>query len=133
MTIEVGISGGTFVPSLISGTLTIAAGVSGTIFTITPPTGERARLTSVSSNSTETNTQLSVGGVAIISSKSLMQVPSLAGSYCVSVAGGNDTVYNMTGLIDGITGGINEAIVFSLTSGSTAGIIRYAYMTGKIR
>ena len=134
MTIEVGKSGGgVFVTRFASATLVIAAGASGAVFTITPPTGQRVKLNALSSNGTESNTEITVGGVAIISGKALARMPYAAGSYCILVSGGDPNIQNMAGALSSIVGNVDEAIVFKLITGSTVGSVKYSYEFGVVK
>jgi len=60
--------GGAFVSSFVSPTVAISSGATGTIATITPPTGERVKLTGLSAfTSSQTNlTTVTVGGVDVV-------------------------------------------------------------------
>ena len=59
-------SEGGFVTKHISGVISIVSGSSGTLTTITPPSGQKARLTYLSLVSTEQpNIDIKIGGVAV--------------------------------------------------------------------
>ena len=125
-------SSGAFVPTFISPTATISAGASGSIITLTPPSGERARLTSLVSNRTDNIVTVSVGGVNIISSKALGTDAANTNLFIIA-SGGSQTYLNQNnGLIREIMGGVNEQIIV-IRSGSTTANIKYAYQFGVIK
>ena len=124
-------SSGAFVPTFISPTATISVGVSGSIITLTPPSGERARLTSLVSNRTDNVVTVSVGGVNVIS-KALGTDAANTNLFIIA-SGGTQTYLNSNnGLIREIMGGVNEQIIVT-RSGLTTANIRYAYQFGVIK
>tara|TARA_R110002124_G_scaffold155932_2_gene323123 strand:+ start:231 stop:626 length:396 start_codon:yes stop_codon:yes gene_type:complete len=124
-------SSGAFVPTFISPTATISAGASGSIITLTPPSGERARLTSLVSNRTDNVVTVSVGGVNVIS-KALGTDAANTNLFIIASGGSQTYLNSNNGLIREIMGGVNEQIIV-IRSGLTSATIRYAYQFGVIK
>ena len=125
-------SSGAFVPTFISPTATISVGASGSIITLTPPSGERARLTSLVSNRTDNIVTVSVGGVNIISSKALGRDSANTNLFIIASGGSQFYLNSSNGLIREIMGGVDEQIIV-IRSGLTTANIRYAYQFGVIK
>lgn len=122
--------GGSFNPSFFSGTLTIGSGSSGNILTITPPAGKKVRLTGLASNTSTTETGISVttSQGTVVSALTLSHSSgSVNGQFCVasnlSVGGTPST--NGIPYIDSIT-----TIVINKNTGSTVNNIFYSYAYG---
>ena len=124
-------SSGAFVPTFISPTATISAGASGSIITLTPPSGERARLTSLVSNRTDNVVTVSVGGVNVIS-KALGRGQASTNLFIIASGGSQTYLNSNNGLIREIMGGVDEQIIV-IRSGLTTANIRYAYQFGVIK
>ena len=113
---------------------TIGAGESGTLRTITPPAGQRVRVTHLSTiaagNTSVSQITLVFGSTTILSSATIGSQPQLANRYAI----GSYQPYNAGvppfGSHKYITGKVDEA--FTVTAGtSTATILYYAYEFGE--
>ncbi len=126
--------GGGFVITSHSGTQKIATGSSGTILTLTPPTGERVRLTVFSPSGTDTvaGLQLNVNGVQMCTGFCSGNT-NLVGSWCVNAVGVSASgVSNKAwaGYVPGVLGGVDEVITVVATGATTSSVIHYGYQTG---
>jgi hypothetical protein len=123
--------GGSFRPTFFSGAQTIAAASSGTLVTITPPAGKKARLISLGSTAgtPETNIEVSVDGAVVVGPASLNNsVPAGSGAFSVGnipTAGSGAINNSSIEYLEGIS-----SIVITKTSGSTAVNIYYSYAYG---
>lgn len=117
-----------FVPTFVSGSLSIASGSSGDILTITPPAGKRARLMALMIVSgQESGITVSVGGNEVIDSKTLTTAVG-NGRFQIGVSSdGDDTSVVSCPYLEAQDG---ESIVVTKDSGSTGSVIFYSYMYG---
>ncbi len=126
--------GGGFVVTSHSGSQQIAPGSSGTILTLTPPIGERIRLTvfSPAATTTVTDLQLNVNGAQLCTG-TCSGATSLVGSWCVNgvgVSSASVSNQNWAGYIPEVLGGVDEVITVVATGANTASTIYYGYQTG---
>ena len=118
-----------FVANSYSTPISVASGVTGDIFVITPPAGERVRLTGLSPSAGQENgVSLTIGSKSFVTAKNLSSSPSVANSFAVgptSVAGGSGV-----GLVVSVVGLKDEVFTLSKDTGSTTQTILYAYEFG---
>jgi len=119
--------GGVWVSKFASLTIEIPSAQTGTIATITPPNGQRVKLTSLSAQSvTLTNlTTVTVGGVDIVTSATLNSAtatPNINGHIAIGYSSPSQ---------EPITGEIDEVIELK-TNIATSNITVYAYQFGDI-
>ncbi len=129
--------GGDFVPTFHSGRQEIEQSSSGTILTLTPPTGERVRLTMFSPSSTfsVSDLQLNIDGVQVCLGDCTGE-SSQVSDWCVSSAGGaNSSISNedWAGYIPEVLGGVDEVITVVATGGNISSEIYYGYQTGVLK
>ena len=120
------VGGGSFRAQFASGVLNIPSSSTGTLVTLTPPDGQRVRLTLlVNAPATEPTslTTITIDGVVVVTALVLMRS---TGSTTTGVFG----VGNQSGAEPEITGDVNEAIVVS-TNVATTDSIQYAYEFGE--
>ncbi len=134
---DFGGSGASFIPTYHSGLQEIAVGQSGTILTLTPPTGERVRMTMFSPEYGRTveDLQLNLDGSQICVGDCTSECVA-TGDWCVSAPGAaNDTPQNgfFSGYIPGLMGGVDEVITVVVTGVDTAQLLYYGYQTGELR
>jgi len=119
-------SGGGFAIREASKLISIPSGQTGTYITITPPSGQRVRLTTLFSATLQTNqTTISVGGNAIVSGALLETAtsPISSGSDEFRVGGDGVIIHQM------IEGGTDEAIEISTDVATSSNTI-YSYQVG---
>lgn len=109
------------------GEIIISSGVTGTIETLTPPSGFRVIIDTLAAvSSIEANISIEIGGVDIITNKSLSQLnANTNGDFCIgmpTLAGGG----GRGGGYSPIIGGIDEVILIKKSSGNTTTDIEYA-------
>lgn len=112
------------VSRLVSGTLTIAAGASGTILTITPTSSlRRVRLTFLGmATSPEPGVTVRVAGNDVVDSKTLAAAAATQvndGQFAVGIAEQGATLF--------IQGALGETIEVVKDSGSTGNALLYGY------
>ena len=123
---------GDFITRLIGGAV-ISAGASGDLVTLTPPSGQRVRLTHLSNVAalTESNISVIVGGVDVTGVVSINGGAPTGSSRSVgsfqAYAAGNPPNGNHTHL----TGGTDEVVVIRKTTGSTSNDLYYSYQFGE--
>ena len=128
--------GGEFKPSFFSGSLTLAAGASGTVISLTPPPGKKVRLSLLTASNTgnENGMTVNVDGVSVISSLILTDSrgTSVAGYFYIGglgAMGGSGTLSNGFGILN-LTSEADGSIQIIKDSGSTVQTLVYAYQYG---
>ena len=127
-------SGGDFVSRLIgSGSIPAATSSASPLLTLTPPSGQRVRLTHLSTQAGDVQTGISVdfGTTTVISNSAISGATPTFGSrsvgsfqpYAAGVPPQGNVIY--------LTGKTDEAVVITLGAGSTAEIIYYGYEYGE--
>lgn len=113
--------GGVFVAKASYPVEIISSGATGTIKTLTPPTGQRIKVTGLVSNTAMTSlTTITVGGAVVVS------------AVILEGTSGNAASSNEYVILDGmneITGEVDEAFVFS-TNVATSNNIELMYQEG---
>lgn len=129
--------GGAFIAKFSSKRLEVLAGATGAFITITPPAGQRARLTTMATdtNSTQNNNiQIEVGGSIVVASGIYRNAPNQNGAYSVGLfQAGNATTLgsdNAVGIVPTIMGEPDEVIIVRATGAPTDRAMRYSYETG---
>jgi len=124
--------GGEFVPKFFSGTLQVAAGggVGVTIFTLTPPSGERVRLENLNNGDTVSH-DLQVDGVNIITALALGGNSDNIGEWSIANSGAG--LASASGNLQPLIGGVDEVIKLIRQAASGANPYRYSYSTGVIK
>ena len=122
--------GGLFVAKTITGTLIIAPGATGLLATITPPSGQRVKLTGLSADGASPQSGISVafGGADIITEKSLEGLTSATPLQSVDEFKIGHGTSNHTFII----GEVDAAVTITKDSGNTVQGILYAYEFGVI-
>ena len=115
--------GGGFTAKFASPGVGLAPGLTGTLFTLTPPSGQRVQLTQLVASALTTNLYtLTVGGSAIVTSLPL-NIDSansiINGNYGIGGNSGNQT----------IVGGVDEVVALT-TNVATSHATYYAYQFG---
>lgn len=126
--------GGVFVPSSSIGFgLEIAAGqAAGTILTITPPAGERVRLTGLFGVANVASIAIVVGGTQIITGNLFNSIAT--NQYCVGISGGNNIANTQAvATIPNVFGGTDEVITIVNSGVNTASVIIYSYEFGVLK
>ena len=125
--------GGAFVPSLISGWKQIGTGLSGDYIILTPPLGERVKLTGLIAGFTETTVEIDiaikVNAVAVITGSLSGGALSVDGEFMVGVSVATPQ-FKQPGSISSITGGVDEVIAVNKTTGTTGDSTHYSYEFG---
>ncbi len=122
--------GGVFITRLLSGNLSIAAGASGDLVTLTPPSGQRVSLDylQVSGATSEGNMSVLVNGNTVISGTlDDSNSTSIIGRYSI----GARSSPTAGAQIEPITGDIDEPIIIRKTSGTVGAAIYYSYRFGE--
>ena len=115
-------SGGTFLAKFASGVLGVGAGATGAYITLTPPSGQRVKLTLLHAGANQTNlTTVTVGGNAVVTSLNL-RTEGTASTTGYKI-GGNVPID------DFIVGDIGEVLEIS-TDVATSSTTYYAYQFG---
>ena len=133
----VGVPEPMFVSRSANPSLVLSSGLSGTLVTLTPPSGQRVRLNGLGVNeaidtNVEADITVTVGSVDVISALTLSNTSAdAAGEFCILNGIGNATgnFREMTGRIPPIIGRIDETIVIS-KAGTTTYAIGYNYEYG---
>lgn len=117
--------GGQFIAKFASNTIVVAAGQTGTFITLTPPSGQRVKLTGLAAQGTllTSLTTVLVNGSSVITGALLntpAAAPSVADHLKIGYSGSNQ---------EPITGNIDEAITIS-TNVATSSEIIYTYQFG---
>jgi len=116
--------GGGFTTKFASGSISVTTGATGTYITLTPPSGQKVKLTLLVATTTQTNlTTIDVGGSTVLTSLVLadnLDTPTSIPR--VKIGGG-------TPLDDAIIGDVNEVIEISTNVTTTSNTI-YAYQFG---
>jgi len=117
--------GGGFVSKFASSVVIVSSGATGTYATLTPPAGQKVKLTALSSQSgTQTNlTTVAVGGVDVATAFILIAPsgePSLTNQLMIGYANPNQ---------EPIIGAVGEAIELKTNVSTSSGTV-YAYQFG---
>ena len=118
--------GGGFTPKFGSGIIVIAASATGTILTLTPPSGQKVKLTNLAAQSVTQTNKLTIlfAGVAVVTAV-LLEVTS---------GNANTTDAYMMGrqisVSDPLTGAVDEALTITTDIATTNGTV-YAYQFGE--
>lgn len=113
-----------FVASFASAVISISSGGTGVVTTLTPPPGERVRLTGLASGGTDhvNDTIIKVSGVDILTGL-LLQV-------AISTPAAGELVVGFVGSTqEDVLGGIDEVITINVAVAHTQAII-YSYQFG---
>ncbi len=125
--------GGVFVTTFDSGVLAVAAGASGDIVTITPPSGQRASLTAVGSSGAESGVTITVNAAEVVDSKTIRNdAPSAANHYTLNsdfTSTGTGRPLNTVPII----GGTDEVIKIIKDAATTSAILYYQYQFGELK
>lgn len=118
--------GGSFVAKFASPTVSVSSGATGTFATLTPPAGQKVKLTALASGgTTQTNlTTVTVGGVDVISAvilESDTTPPDAANQLTIGFTNPN---------CDSIIGDVDEVVELK-TNVSTSQTTIYAYQFGE--
>lgn len=124
----VGGGGALFTTKFISGSLSVSSGASGDVITLTPPLGQRVRITGLTSSSSETNVSITAAGVQIISSVLLSASTTSTGIFSV---GAIRTQSDSCSDIPFLDFGVDEEVKFIKNSGNTTSVIYYSYQFGE--
>ena len=120
---------GGFATKFISGTTLISSGSSGTLLTITPPSGQKVRITylTMATVTTQPNINLRIGGVNVATGITLRHRDGGFdnGDANFFKIGGRDAPLSY------LEGESDEAIDIVLTTGTTAAEIQVMYMYGE--
>lgn len=117
--------GGGSVSKFVSGMLTIGSGVSGDIITLTPPAGQRVKLTHLSASAPESGMTVQINAIDVLTSMQINTAQGYAvGSYTLGVVAGTSTLPSVT---SPITGNVGEVLVIQKDTGNTGSTIRYMY------
>ncbi len=123
--------GGAFTTRWISGGIQIASGLSGVLFTITPPSGQKVRITGLTTDaqySSQSGISLTIGGATVTSNLSLAPYgAAMDGTF--GVAGGSTAI--SAGFLSEITGGTDEVITLVKDSGAAVQGMFYSYEFGE--
>lgn len=136
MTIEtINLTGnGSFVSVQASGQLQVNTGASGTLVTITPTGSNKARLTTLFSDlsTSETNITVTIGGRTIFNNLTLTAsgAGSATGHFCVGGSKVVSSTNSSASMYPPLEGDPGEAIVISKASGSLASNLQYSYEFG---
>lgn len=129
------VGGGEFIPTFTSGTTILNSGASGNIITLTPPAGERVRLTALSTLGAvqEADITVQVAGVDAVTSKELGGSNlSVANRFIISNVGDPDIgTADLAGVFPPITGKTDVVITVVKDSGSTIQALNYGFQFGK--
>jgi len=117
--------GGGFITKFASKTIEVNSGATGTYVTLTPPTGQKVKLTSISSSGVaQTNlTTISVGGSAVVTDAILNQVN-------IGCDVDELSINNGAGNQDVITGDVDEVLEISTNVSTSQGTF-YSYQFGE--
>lgn len=122
------LGGGNFRPTFFSGSLQVAAGVTGAIITLTAPAGKKVRLVALCAGAAEPNISVTAQGSAVVSNLTLsIGSGSQAGHFSVAnnMSIGGAPSSNGLQYIES-----NTTIVVSKSGGNTANPIWYSYAYG---
>lgn len=136
-----GSSKGPFQVTYFSGALLIPSGSSGTLLTITPPAGKRAKLLWLTSDTEDYGSitiERSNTGVVINDTVAAYSTSRNNNQYIIGTVGGSvDADYsnseNVGALYDGVLGDIDESIIVKIwdqQGGSTNQALYYSYAYG---
>jgi len=124
-----------FTPLLTSGLQTITSGASGTMVTLSPPSGQKVRLTALGmvATTTETGITVQVNSVDAVDSKVLVGTnATTANGFLIAPGIPNGIGASEVGsAYPPIVGGIDEDITIIKDTGSTAADIIYGYQFGE--
>ena len=127
------IAGGSFLSKFFSGSLTETTGsITGDVLTLTPPAGQRVRLTSLAADDvslTKSGTSVTVGATTVVNNLTLQATNTSADGNFIVSGSANVNPNVSSGFIDSITGNIDEDIIINI-SVSSAGDIVYSYQFG---
>lgn len=126
---------GPFIPTYFSGHLIVPAGASGTIITITPPAGKRAKLMSLGAAGGSDDYyyigKTTVVGTVIEDTLGQNRTNVNTGAFTVgvtSISGGAEINAGM--LYDGVLGEVDEVITVGRFDGVSARDIHYSFCYG---
>lgn len=130
--------GGSFIADSAANGGFIASGSSGTLVTITPPSGQRVILNAFMPGAAAAIVDITItfGIRAVISSKTLLALPNqelTPNSFVIGQANydqGSAINYQNAGFINNLEGKADETVVVS-TGTSTAAKIHYSYLFGE--
>ena len=126
--------GGDFIPrSVGSGVIASGTSSASALLTLTPPSGQRVRLTHLSTQAGSVQTGISVdfGAATVIGNDAISGATPNSGSrsvgsfqaYAAGTPPQGNTIY--------LTGKLDESVVITLGAGSTTSIIYYGYEYGE--
>ena len=122
--------GGGFVTRSISTPQVVSTGASGTLFTITPASNQKARITFLASAAGQINISITIAGVDIITAKTLSSGPNNTANHFM-IASSPLASSTSANVHQHITGEVGEAIAVVLTTGTTGSDTRYSYELGQ--
>lgn len=129
MTIKVGAAGGGFVTKFVSASQVVASGASGDLITLTPPAGQKVKLTSLVAFGVEALISITVNAVNVVTTKSLNSGDSVVVDQ-FSVGAANNTGGEIADQ-EAISGGTDEVIIVKKDSGTTGVNINFSYQFGE--
>jgi len=123
------VEGAGFATRFASTAITLGSGQSSTFITLTPPSGQKVRLTALQlSANSETNISVDIGSETVITTKTLVATtPNAANQFFIGQLGSS----SRSGTYLWLTGKVDEVITVTKTSGSTANTVQYAYEFGE--
>ena len=117
--------GSGFVTKFTSGSVFVASGATGTYITLTPPSGQKVKLTMLLSSATQTNlTTVDVGGSTVLTALPLADNLDNPGLTLNTKIGGS------TPFDEAVIGGVNE-VVEIITNVATSSNTFYSYQFGE--
>ena len=116
--------GSGFTAKTATGGILVSSGATGTLFTLTPPAGEKVRLTQLISTATMTSlTTVTIGGSAVVTAKKLVASTvsflTVSDNWGISGEMSNNVIF----------GDVDEAVVVT-TDIATSHNIYYSYEFG---
>ena len=130
MTINLRSKGGSggFITRYVSGSRIIPSGASGDVLVLTPPAGQKVRLTSLGAVGTDClDMTLKVGGETVVTSSPVAFDGITIGSFGT----GRLPVVNTPNVTADFNGAINESITLTRVNGNTNSDIFYQYQFGE--
>lgn len=117
---------GVFQAEFMSGSLQVAPGAAGNIIVITPPAGNRVRLTELATTAgTETGISMTVGAKNVVTSLDLESISTStgAGEFKIGISDGTSNTAEILGDTD-------ETVTIIKDAGNTTQTITYSYEYG---
>jgi len=119
--------GGGFVTTFVSGHQEIPASSSGDILVLTPPTGQKVKLTGLVG--AESGITITVGTETVVDALNLSSAATLNVDEFLLSHTANNTALQTVGYVQSIDGGTDEVITITASS-PTVGVVDYSYQFG---